>query len=53
VPFERGENGIDVLLDLVGVRRDAQVAVALGGDDGVLCERVLRRDRVRICETRQ
>jgi hypothetical protein len=22
VPFERGENGIDVLLDVLGVRRD-------------------------------
>ena len=43
MPRERGEDRVDVLVDIVGVRRDAQVPVALGGDDPVLGERADER----------
>src|SRR5918995_6140639 len=33
---EGGEDGVDVVLDVVEVERDAEVRVALGGDDAVL-----------------
>ena len=36
---EAGEDGSDVVLGVVGVRRDAQVRVALGGDDPVTGKR--------------
>ena len=43
---ERGEEGVDVLGHVVGMRGDAEVAVALGGDDPVCLERGDERRRV-------
>ena len=46
VPRERGEDGVDVVVGVVEVERDAEVRVALGGDDVLRGERGDERRRV-------
>ena len=46
MPRERGEHGIDVVVRVVEMKRDAQARVALGDDDVVRGERVDERGSV-------